>query len=104
MARENGDLGPDHHLSRLMTPALDPTTGARREPLRRLWPAVIAGTVVLALFNAQGLEKWTQRLPEAPVSNALIVGAQQWKDWMDRLGAARAFEGVRKAFQKFRGQ
>ena len=42
MARDN-DPGPDHHLSRLMTPELDPTHGARPEPLRRLWPAAIAG-------------------------------------------------------------
>jgi hypothetical protein len=103
MAR-NGTIGPDHHLSRLMTPELDPTTGARKEPLRRLWPAAIVGTLLLALFNAQGLEKWVQRLPDSPVTNALITGSQEWKALMDRFGPARAFDEVRKAFQKFRGQ
>jgi hypothetical protein len=103
MAR-NGGLGPEHHLSRLMTPELDPTRGAKSEPLRRLWPAAIVGTLVLALFNAQGLEKWASRLPETPVSNAVIAGAQEWKSWMDRLGPARAFDAVRQAFQNFRGQ
>ena len=94
----------DHHLSRLMTPALDPTTGAKAEPLRRLWPAAIAGTLVLAMFDAQGLEKWVNRLPESPVSNALIVAGQQWMEAMQRLGPARVFEAMREAFQKFRGQ
>jgi hypothetical protein len=103
MARDD-DLGPEHHLSRLMTHELDPTTGAKTEPLRRLWPAVIAGTLVLALFNAQGLEKWAARLPEAPVSDAAIAGSQQWKEAMDRFGPARVFDAVREAFQKFRGQ
>jgi hypothetical protein len=103
MAR-NDDLGPDHRLSRTMTAALDPTTGAKQEPLRRLWPAAAAGTLLLALFNAQGLEKWAARLPESPVSNALIVGAQEWKGWMDRLGPARVFDDLRKAFREFRGQ
>ena len=103
MAR-NDTLGPDHHLSRLMTPELDPTTGAKAEPLRRLWPAALVGTILLALFNAQGLEKWAGRLPESPVSNALIAGAQQWKSWMDRSGPAGAFDAVRQAFQKFRGK
>lgn len=103
MAR-NGTLDTDHHLSRTMTPELDPTTGAKAEALRRLWPAVAVGTLLLALFNAQGLEKWVNRLPESPVSNALIVAGQQWKERMDRLGPARVFDAVRKAFQEFRGQ
>lgn len=103
MAR-NGPLNTDHHLSRTMTPELDPTTGAKDEPLRRLWPAVIAGTLLLALFNAQGLEKWINRLPESPVSNTLIVAGQKWKEGMDRFGPARVFDALRKAFQDFRGQ
>ena len=93
----------DHHLSRLMTPALDPTRGAKAEPLRRLWPAAIAGTLVLALFNAQGLEKWAARLPDSAVSNWAIAGSQEWKAWMERLGPARVFDDLRRAFQDFRG-
>lgn len=96
--------GTDHHLSRLMTPELDPTEGAKDEPLRRLWPAVIAGTLVLALLNAQGLEKWVNRLPDSPIANTLIVAGQQWKDAMDRLGPGLVFDAARKAFQDFRGQ
>ncbi len=103
MAR-NGTLDTDHHLSRTMTPELDPTRDAKAEPLRRLWPAAIAGTLMLLLFNAQGLEKWVNRLPESPVTNALIVAGQQWKGLMDRLGPARVFDALRKAFQDFRGQ
>jgi hypothetical protein len=103
MARDN-HLGPDHHLSRLMTPELDPTTGAKAGPLGRLWPAAIAGTLMLLLFNAQGLEKWSQRLPDSPVSNWVITGAQEWKELMDRFGPARVFDAVRKAFRDFRGQ
>ena len=94
----------EHHLSRLMTPELDPTTGAKAEPLRRLWPAAIAGTIVLALFNAQGLEKWTQRLPDSPVTNAIITGGLEWKALMERLGPANMFEAIRKAFRDFRGE
>jgi len=93
-----------HHLSRLMTPELDPTTGAKAEPLRRLWPAAIAGTLVLALFNAQGLEKWAQRLPDSPGSNAIIIGTLEWKALMDRLGPAKVFEDVRNTFRDFRGK
>ena len=103
MARDN-DLGPDHHLSRLMTPELDPTEGAKPEPVRRLWPAAIAGTLMLALFNAQGLEKWAGRLPDSQVSNWVIVGVQEWKARMDRLGPARVFDAARKAFRDFRGE
>lgn len=103
MARDN-DLGPDHHLSRLMTPELDPTTGAKPEKLRRLWPAAIAGTLLVALLNAQGLEKWAARLPDYPVSNWIIVSAQEWTGWMDSLGPARLFNDVRKAFRDFRGE
>jgi hypothetical protein len=103
MAR-NGTLGPDHHLSRLMTPELDPTAGAKPEKLRRLWPAAIVGTLLLALFNAQGLEKWVNRLPDSPVTNALITAGQEWNERMERLGPARLFDAVRKAFQDFRGQ
>jgi hypothetical protein len=103
MAR-NGTIGSDHHLSRVMTPELDPTAGAKQEPLRRLWPAAIAGTLLLALFNAQGLEKWVNRLPDSPVTNALIAAGQNWKERMDRLGPGYLFDAVRKAFQNFRGQ
>jgi hypothetical protein len=103
MAR-NGTIGPEHHLSRLMTPELDPTAGAKQEPLRRLWPAAIIGTLLLALSNAQGLEKWVNRLPDSPVTNALITAGQEWKERMDRLGPGRVFDDVRKAFQTFRGQ
>lgn len=99
-----GPLNTDHHLSRLMTPELDPTEGAKSEPLRRLWPAAIAGTLVLLLLNAQGLEKWVNRLPDSPVTNALITAGQEWKSLMDRLGPGRAFDAARKAFQDFRGQ
>jgi hypothetical protein len=97
------DIGPPHHLSRLMTPDLDPTTGAKREPLRRLWPAAIAGTIVLGIFNAQGLEKWAEHLPDSPVASYIIDGALDWKAWMDKLGPADVFEAVRRAFQAFRG-
>lgn len=92
-----------HHLSRTMTPDLDPTTGAKREPLRRLWPAVFLGTAVLAVFNAQGLEKWAAGLPDSPATNAAISGTQEWKILMDRLGPGRAFDAVRQAFRTFRG-
>ncbi|MCW5771568.1 MAG: hypothetical protein KIT16_08040, partial [Rhodospirillaceae bacterium] len=74
------------------------------EPLRRLWPAAVAGTIVLGLFNAQGLEKWAERLPESPVTYYAIVGAQEWKGLMDRLGPADVFAAVRRAFREFRGQ
>jgi hypothetical protein len=94
---------PDHHLSRMMTPALDPTAGAKAEPLRRIWPAAVAGTLMLALFNAQGLEKWAQKLPDSAVSNWAIVGSLEWKGLMERLGPARLFEDLRKAFRDFRG-
>lgn len=94
----------DHHLSRLMTPELDPTQGAKPERLRRLWPAAIVGTLLLLLFNAQGLEKWVNRLPESPASDALIVAGREWKGLMDRLGPARLFDAVREAFQAFRGR
>lgn len=104
MMARSGTLDTDHHLSRTMTPELDPTRDAKAEPLRRLWPAAIAGTLMLLLFNAQGLEKWVNRLPESPVTNALIVAGQQWKGLMDRLGPARVFDALRKAFQDFRGQ
>jgi hypothetical protein len=103
MARDD-DLGPPHHLSRLMTPDLDPTTGAKAEPLRRLWPAVAIGTVLLAMFDAQGLEKWAARLPDGAVGNWIIVGAQEWKSWMDEAGPARVFDEARRAFREFRGQ
>jgi hypothetical protein len=93
----------DHHLSRTMTPELDPTTGAKAERLKRLWPAAIAGTIMLALFNAQGLEKWAQGLPDSRVSNWIITGSQEWKSRMDRLGPARLFDDVRRAFRDFRG-
>ena len=102
MAR-NGTLNSDHHLSRTMTPELDPTEGAKPEPLRRLWPAAIAGTLLLLLFNAQGLEKWVGRLPESPAANALIAAGQEWQGLMERLGPARVFDAARKAFQAFRG-
>jgi hypothetical protein len=94
----DNDLGPRHHLSRLMTPELDPTTQARSEPLGRLWPAAIIGTLVLAALNARGLENWAARLPESAVSNAVISGAQTWTEWMER----RVFDALQKAFQDFR--
>jgi hypothetical protein len=100
----DGTRNTGHHLSRLMTPELDPTEGAKPEQLRRLWPAVAAGTLVLLLFNAQGLETWVSRLPESPAANALIVGGQAWKGLMDRLGPGRVFDAAREAFQAFRGR
>ncbi len=100
----NGPLNSEHHLSRLMTPELDPTVGAKEEPLRRLWPAAVAGTLVLLLLNGQGLEKWVGRLPESPIANTLIAAGQEWKGLMDRLGPGRAFDAARKAFQDFRGR
>ena len=100
----NGPLNTEHHLSRLMTPELDPTVDAKEERLRRLWPAAVAGTLVLLLLNGQGLEKWIGRLPESPVANTLIAAGQEWKALMDRLGPGRAFDAARKAFQDFRGR
>jgi len=100
----NGPLNSEHHLSRLMTPELDPTVGAKEEPLRRLWPAAVAGTLVLLLLNGQGLEKWLGTLPASPIANTLIAAGQEWKGLMDRLGPGRAFDAARKAFQDFRGR
>jgi hypothetical protein len=96
------DAPPAHRLSRSMPPALDPTLGARREPVRRLWPALVAGIAVLALLNAQGLEKWAARLPGTTLGNAILIGAQHWHDGMRAIGAAGAFERARAAFRALR--
>lgn len=60
------------------------------------------GTVTLALFNAQGLSKWAQKLPEHSISEWLILASFSWQDAMEALGTAHVFEQVRQAFYAFR--
>ncbi len=98
------ETGNHHRLSRSMPPALDPTVGARRENAKRLWPALATGIAMLALFNAQGLEKWAAGLPGNSAGNAVLVGAQYWHERMTALGPARVFEAVRKRFRALRGE
>jgi hypothetical protein len=85
-------------------PELDPTLGATPEPVRRAAPVLAVGLVVIALFNAQGLAKWAEALPEGRLAGPLIAATARWHDATRVLGTAAVFDAVRRAFRAFRGE
>jgi hypothetical protein len=75
---------------------LDLTPGMHTSPARRLFWIALLLVLLLALFNSRGLVSWSAKLPEGPVSNAVIQGAYTWNQWMTRMGAAQVFTAVQR--------
>ena len=81
---------------------LDLTRGMHAGTVRQAAGIIVAGFIVLALFNAQGFKKWAQTLPDNPVANRVIDAAYIWDGWMAKLGTNGAFLHLRRAFRDFR--
>lgn len=81
---------------------LDLTHGMHTDTAWRAWAIMLIGVALVALFNAQGLVKWTQTLPGGPATDRMLDWAFVWQDWTKGLGLADVFDAVREAFRDFR--
>lgn len=82
---------------------LDLTHGMHLSTVGAASVILAVGIVIIALFNAQGLAKWAQSLPQNPVADWTVVASFQWQSWMQALGTAEIFDAVREAFYALRG-
>jgi hypothetical protein len=81
---------------------LDLTHGMHASSVRTAAVIIAVGIVIEALFNGQGLAKWSQGLPENPVADWVVIASFRWHDWMRALGTAEVFDAVRQAFYALR--
>lgn len=81
---------------------LDLTHGMHLSTVRSAAVIVAVGIVVMALFNAQGLAKWAQGLPQNPAADWAVIASFQWQTWMQALGTTELFDAVREAFYALR--
>lgn len=81
---------------------LDLTRGMHAANAWQAWVIMLIGVILLALFNSQGLVKWTQTLSGGEVTDRMLDWAFVWQDWMKALGFAEVFDAVRDAFRNFR--
>jgi hypothetical protein len=81
---------------------LDLTHGMHLSTVWSVVVIMVVGIVISALFNAQGLAKWSQGLPQNPVADWVVIASFQWHAWMQALGTAEIFDAVREAFYALR--
>lgn len=100
---------PQHHRRRVAEDPyarhkseLDLTHGMHYSTVGATSVILAVGIVIIALFNAQGLAKWAQGLPQNPVADWVVIASFQWQAWMQALGAAEIFDAVRQAFYALR--
>ncbi len=55
--------------------------------------------VLLLIFNASGLARWTQNLPSNAATAAIAEAASEWNDQMQNLGPAKLFDHLREKFK-----
>ncbi len=81
---------------------LDLTHGMHLSTVGSASAILVVGIIIIALFNAQGLAKWAQGLPQNPVADWAVIASFQWQAWMQALGTAEVFDAVREAFYALR--
>lgn len=81
---------------------IDLTHGMHESTAVRAGAIMAMGIVLILLFNAQGLAKWSQGLPQNPVADWIVLASFQWEIWMKALGTAEIFETLRQAFYSVR--
>jgi len=81
---------------------LDLTGGMHAGSVRQIVIILAVAFVTIALFNAQGFGKWSEKLPDNSLSEFVIIQSFLWQDWMTALGTAAIFAALRDAFQGFR--
>jgi hypothetical protein len=70
-------------------PPLEPTAQAPTRPLREVWRAMAAASLVMLVLGAEPLLRWTEELPVNPVTDRLVLAAEIWHGWMDQAGLAK---------------
>jgi len=70
-------------------PPYEPTAHAPTRGLREVWRALVAASLVMLVFGAEPLLRWTEELPVNPVTDRLVLAAETWHGWMERAGPAR---------------
>jgi hypothetical protein len=81
---------------------LDLTHGMHAEPVHAVAVVLVVGVIAEALFNAQGLAKWAQTLPQNQLADWVVIASFEWHAWMKALGTAEIFDAVRQAFYALR--
>lgn len=70
--------------------------------IRRGLGAMLIATMLLGLFNSEGLTIYARDLPGNAFSDAVVALADDWHDLMLDLGLTRVTEVVREAFLSFK--
>jgi hypothetical protein len=80
-------------------PPLETVATARGSSLASLYAAVLACALVAALFGADALLTWAERLPIHPISDWLVERAAEWRELMQAIGLGDLAALLRRWFR-----
>jgi hypothetical protein len=80
-------------------PPLETVATARGSSLASLSLAVLACALVAALFGADAMLTWTERLPIHPISDWLVERSVEWRSLMQATGLGDVAASVRRWFR-----
>lgn len=78
---------------------LETVATARGSSLASLSLAVLACAIVAAVFGADAMLTWAERLPIHPISDWLVERSVEWRDLTRATGLGDAAASVRRWFR-----
>ena len=78
---------------------LETVATARGSSLTSLRVAVLACALVAAVFGADAMLIWAERLPIHPISDWLVERSVEWRDLIQATGLGDAAASVRRWFR-----
>ena len=64
--------------------------------------ALLFATLLLALFQSNGLVSWSYDLPISPLTEKIVAACETWNGWMEALGTTTISENVQDWIQSLR--
>ncbi len=64
--------------------------------------ALVFATLVLALFQSNGLVSWSYDLPINPLTEQIVSASETWNEWMNTLGTTEVSESIQDWVQSLK--
>ena len=73
-----------------------------RSTVRQAMASMILASLILLVFNSDGLRSYARDLPPSRLSDQLVLAADNWHQLMQSIGATRPKELVRQLVAELR--
>jgi hypothetical protein len=86
---------------RIYREQIEGVTNALPARLPAVFAAVIAAALTALVLGSEALLNWVNNLPIGPVSDFLLLLAQDWQDAMTRIGVTAYADGFKTLLANF---